>query len=137
MGFVSTKVLAFIAKREGTPFRVWGSGKAQREFIFAPDFENIMRAIHVDKLPIDDMMIISSAHEYTIREVVELIVKYMNFSGDVIFDTSKPEGILRKPTINDKFLNFSKNAGINLTSLEDGLKITVESFVENYPNVKK
>lgn len=127
----------YLAKREGTPFRVWGSGKAQREFIFAPDFENIMKAIHVDKLPIDDMMIISSAHEYTIREVVELIVKYMNFSGDVIFDTSKPEGIIRKPTVNHDFLNFLEKTNIKLTPIEDGLRQTIDYFVNNYNTIRK
>jgi GDP-L-fucose synthase len=118
-------------------FVVWGSGNAEREFIYAPDFAKIFKAIYIDNNEIDDMLIISSQREYKIKEVVELIVEYIGFKGKVIYDTTHPEGILRKPTISHKFEEFSKKANIKLTTLEEGLKLTIDDFIRNYDNVRK
>ena len=128
----------YLAKRGGDDFLiVWGSGNAEREFIFAPDFGEIFKAIHLDHIPIDDMMVVSSDKEYKIKDVVDIIVKHLDFTGKVVYDETRPEGILRKPTVSKSFSEFSKKANINLTSLEDGLKITIDNFVRNFNNVKK
>ena len=127
----------YIAKQKNTDLVVWGSGDAQREFIFAPDLEKIMKAIYIDKIEIDDMMIISSKNEYSIRQLVEIIVDVFEFRGNIIFDKSKPEGMLKKPTTNKRFLEFTEKTKIQLTSIEDGFKQTISYFVNNYNTVRK
>lgn len=127
----------YLAKNNGDDFFVWGSGNAEREFIFAPDFNQIFKAIHIDHLPMDDIMIVSSERQYKIKEVVDIIVKEFDFTGKIVYDVTKPEGILRKPTIKKNFFNFMEKANIKLTSLEDGLKITINNFNRNFNNVKK
>jgi GDP-L-fucose synthase len=127
----------YIAKRDNTPFHVWGSGNAEREFMYARDIGKVMKAIHLDKVDTSDIMIVSTGEQHTIRSVVELICKHMDFSGEVVYDTSKPEGILKKPTINDEFVDFSAKAGISLTSLDAGLELSVQDFIRRYPNVRK
>jgi GDP-L-fucose synthase len=127
----------YLAKKYNKDFIIWGSGAAEREFLYAPDLEQIMKAIHIDNYKIDDMMIISSKEQYTIKHIVDIIVDEFKFKGKVIFDKSKPEGILRKPTINDKFLSFIDANNIKLTSIENGLKHTIEYFNENYANIRK
>jgi hypothetical protein len=61
----------------------------------------------------------------------------MDFSGEVVYDASKPEGIMKKPTISDEFVDFSAKAGISLTSLDAGLELSVQDFIRRYPNVRK
>jgi GDP-L-fucose synthase len=128
----------YLAKREGNDhFCVWGSGNAEREFIYAPDFGEIFKAIHIDHMPVDDMMVVSSDKEYRIKDVVDIIVKHLDFTGKIVYDETRPEGILRKPTIKNSFTAFSVKSNIKLTSLEDGLKSTIDNFVRNFNNVKK
>lgn len=127
----------YLAKQNKTDFVIWGSGNAQREFIFASDLEKIMKAIYVDKANIDDMMIISSKNEYSIKEIVKIIVDIFNFKGNVVFDTTKPEGIFKKPTMNNSFLKFIEDNNIELTDINDGLKQTINYFVSNYNSIRK
>ena len=58
----------------------------------------------------------------------------MNYDGSIIFDENMPNGILRKPSINDKFKTIFSNH--KFTQLSDGLKITIDHFVEKYPNIR-
>lgn len=127
----------YLAKQNNTDFVIWGSGNAQREFIFAPDLEKIMKAIYIDNVNIDDMMIISSKNEYSIKEIVKTIVDIFDFKGNVIFDTTKPEGIFKKPTVNNTFLKFIENNNIQLTDIKEGLKQTINYFVNNYTTIRK
>jgi len=127
----------YLAKRDNTPFHVWGSGNAEREFMYASDIGKVMKAIHLDKIDTSNIMIVSTGEQHTIRSVVELICKHMDFSGEVVYDASKPEGIMKKPTISDEFVDFSAKAGISLTSLDAGLELSVQDFIRRYPNVRK
>ena len=44
----------------------------------------------------------TNTEEVSIREVVNIITEIMDFNGDVLFDTSKPDGQFRKPSDNIK-----------------------------------
>lgn len=126
----------YLAKRDNTPFVVWGSGMARREFIYSEDINKVLRAIHLDSCQSVDMMIVSSDEEYSIRNIVACICKHMGFTGEVIYDTSMPEGIMRKPTDSSSFRRFREKAAIALTSLDEGIAKTINNFLENYPNVR-
>lgn len=126
----------YLAKRDNTPFVVWGSGNAEREFMFASDLGKVLKSIHLEHIDAKDMMIVSPGKEYTIRFIVDLICKNMEYDGLVVYDTTKPEGIMKKPTINHDFIDFVDRADIWLTSLEDGIYSAVQDFVRRYPNVR-
>lgn len=127
----------YLAKRDNTPFVVWGSGNAEREFMFASDLGKVLKSIHLEHIDAKDMMIVSPGKEYTIRFIVDLICKNMEYDGLVVYDTTKPEGILRKPTINHDFIDFIDRADISLTSIEEGIYFAVQDFIRRYPNVRK
>ena len=59
----------------------------------------------------------------------------MNFKGNIVYDRSMPDGILRKPTDTKVFNNLFPN--FNWTSIEDGIKESVNYFNKNYPKVRK
>ena len=67
--------------------------------------------------------------------MVDLIVENMNFKGNVIYDTDKPEGQFRKPSDNSKLRSYLPD--FKFTPIEVGMKKTVEWFIENYEKARK
>lgn len=124
----------YLAKKNNTVFEVWGSGKPLREFIYSQDVADIIDLL-LEKYDGTEPVIISNPKEYTIKDVVDLIVKYMEFEGEVVWLSDKPDGQFRKPSSNQKLLSII--ADYNFTPLEEGLKTTIEWFNENYETVRK
>jgi GDP-L-fucose synthase len=125
----------YLSKLNNKPFIVWGEGKALREFLFSEDLGRILYKIHIDDVTIPNTMIVSPGKEWSIREAVNIIISKFNFSGELIFDKTKPEGIMRKPTNNNLFNVHFPN--FKFTDLKNGLEKTIEDFLEKYPNIRK
>lgn len=126
----------YLAKRDGTPLRVWGSGDCEREFAYAPDIARAVWQIHMDERPeMPVSMIVSPASAYTIRYTVERIREAMGFEGAVIWETDKPEGILRKPTINHRFTKCYPT--FQFTPFERGITETCKFVQQNYDSIRK
>jgi len=121
------------AKQNNTEFKVWGNGKPQREFMYVEDLARIIENIDKQNISFSNM-IVSPSIEYTIKDIVYMIAKYMNFDGPIIFDENMPNGIMRKPSLNDKFKNNFPN--FKFTQLSDGLNKTIDYFIEKYPNIR-
>lgn len=124
----------YLAKLNNVPFKIWGSGKALREFIYCEDIANLTNWA-LENYNDSEPIIFTTSHEISIRDVVELIVNAFNFKGKVIFDTSKPEGQFRKPSDNSKLKSYLPN--FKFTSIETGIKKSVDWFIENYDNARK
>lgn len=105
---------------------VWGTGGASREFLFAGDFAQAAeRAIEVDVDP--DPINIGTGKEIKISELVSKVCEIMQYKGDIIYDTSKPDGQPRRcldTTKAKEKLGFEAH-----TSLHDGLIKTVEFYM--------
>ena len=125
----------YLSKLNNKSFTVWGEGKALREFLFSEDLGRILYKIHIDDVTIPNTMIVSPGKEWSIREAVNIIISKFNFSGELIFDKTKPEGIMRKPTNNNLFNVHFPN--FKFTDLKNGLEKTIEDFLEKYPNIRK
>lgn len=126
----------YLAKITHTPMEIWGSGKAEREFVYAKDIAVLIKNIYQQNIHIkDNCLIVSPDDIYTIEEVVYLIAKIMKFSGKIQFDSSKPEGILRKNSSNTKFRKYFPD--FKFTSIENGLSLTIEYFLKNYNMLRK
>ena len=126
----------YLAKKNGTDFLVWGSGKAEREFVYAGDMASIIKQIHIGKMEnLPNLMIVSPGYVHTIAEVVEVVVKHIGFNGKVFFDSSKPEGIMRKNADNSLFRKHFPN--FTFTDLDNGLAKTIDYFLKNYKSVRK
>lgn len=122
----------FLAKRDDTPFVVWGSGAPKREFIYAPDVAKLtMWALDNPEYL---NVILSPGEEISIKHVALEIASAMDFQGEVIFDDTKPDGQFRKPTrslLKDILPNFE------FTPFEEGIKETVDWFSAEYDGCKK
>ena len=124
----------YLAKKNRKTFEVWGDGTPLREFVYSKDVANIVDLL-IQKYEGTDPVIISNPTEYSIKQVVDLIVEYMGFKGKVKWLTDKPNGQHRKPSSNAKLLSIIGE--YNFTTLEKGLKESIEWFILNYPKVRK
>ena len=124
----------FLARENKTKLVIWGSGNPLREFIFSKDIAKLTEWV-LDNYNENEPIILSTSEEISIKNVVDIIVEIMNFKGDVIYDTTKPEGQFRKPSDNTKIKNYLPN--FKFTPFYDGLKETIEYFEKNYNVIRK
>lgn len=118
----------YLAKRDKTPLKIWGNGTAKRELLFADDLAKIlMQIIDLNKIP--QRVIVSRNGEVSIKELVEILCKVSNFTGEVIWETDKPNGIMSRPT--DLTVLKSLIGEPNYTDLEEALKTSYQWF-EDY-----
>lgn len=113
---------------------IWGSGEAKREFIYAKDLCKIMITAmrNIDKTHTHKGFLnCGLGDEISIKELATLIKEITNFKGELKFDTSKPEGTMRRAIDSSKFLNLIKFE--NKTNFKEGLiKINKFFLFNNY-----
>jgi len=117
------------AKREGEKeVVVWGTGKASREFLYVEDAaEGIIKATELYSKP--KPVNLGTGSEITIKDLVTLIAKLTDFHGDLIWDTSKPDGQPRRRLDTGRAKReFCFEAQIKL---EDGLKRTIDWYTKH------
>jgi len=124
----------YLAKKNKTDFTVWGSGKPLREFIYSKDIAKIAEWA-LFNYEGTDPLIISGDEEISIKDLVGLLVDEFKFKGKVIFDKTKPDGQLRKPSDNSKIKELLPD--FEYTPFEQGIKETVNWFIENYDEARK
>ena len=124
----------YLAKKNNTDFRVWGSGRPLREFIYSKDVARLTEWI-LENYNEEEPIILSTSEEISIRDVVDLIVKHLDFDGQVVWESHKPDGQFRTQSDNSKLLSYIPE--FKFTSLDEGLKETIKWFVDNYKTCKK
>jgi len=123
----------YLAKKDGKPLVVWGTGKPLREFIFSKDVAKLsLWALR--KYNEETPIIFSGGQEISIKDLVNTIAKLMDYKGEITFDKTKPDGQFRKPSDTKKLRKFLPN--LKLTPLEKGLKVTIDWFIKNYPKIR-
>ena len=112
---------------------IWGTGKPLREFTFARDAAKIILWLaenYNGEKPVN----IGNPDQVSIANLASAIAGEMRYSGTIRFDNTKPDGQYMKPSSN-QFLRSLGWKG-EYTPLREGLKETINSFKERYPNVR-
>jgi GDP-L-fucose synthase len=126
----------YIAKKEGTPFTIWGSGTPLRQFIYSLDLAEltvwVMREYHS---PDPITLSVDESAEVSIKDVALAVAKAMKFEGEVVFDTTKADGQFKKTACNKKLRSYRPD--YNFTSMEEGIQKSVDWFLENYETARK
>lgn len=109
---------------------VWGTGMPKREFMYAEDLAKAVVFLLKNKSAseIGEFINIGTGEEITILELAELIKEVVGFKGRIVFDTSKPDGTMRKLMDVSRINNLGWHAQ---TSLKDGIKLVYEDFLNN------
>ena len=104
---------------------VWGTGKATREFLYVEDAARGL-LLAAEKLTTSEPINIGAGFEISIKTLVELIARLTGFSGELVWDTSKPDGQPRRcldTSRAERLLGFKAT-----TPFEDGLAKTIEWY---------
>jgi len=114
------------AKIKGDPsVGLWGTGSPKREFMYVDDLANA--CLHLMQHYNEKQFLnIGTGEDITIAELAELIKAVTNYGGEIVWDTTKPNGTPRK------LLDVSKVHALGWKhniSLEDGIKRTYADFL--------
>ena len=127
----------YLAKKNDTDFNVFGTGKPMRQFIYANDLANIIYRLICDDNETDSFLCLSEETEHSVKNLAEMIADIYEFKGNIVYDTTKSDGQLRKPVTNLRMRQNPLFKDYKGTSLEDGLKKTIEWFNKNYETLRK
>ncbi|RQO36085.1 GDP-fucose synthetase [Herminiimonas sp. KBW02] len=115
---------------------VWGTGTPMREFLYSDDMANA--CLHLLEQPEGQLeSLFSDVHpplvnvgcgtDLTIRELAELIRQIVGFSGKLVFDTTKPDGTMRKLLDVNKMTQLGWQAS---TSMRDGITMAYQTYLK-------
>lgn len=118
---------------------VWGSGKAKREFLFVDDMADAsLFVLGLNKNtyqentdPMLSHINIGCGKDFSINEVAQILKKVIGFKGDIVFDSSKPDGTKRKLIDITKLSSMGWRSRIEF---EEGLIQTYAWFLSNQAN---
>lgn len=120
---------------------VWGSGTPMREFLHVDDMA--AASVHVMDLdpqtysensdPMLSHINVGTGVDCTIRELAETMMAVTGYKGDLVFDSSKPDGTPRKLMDVSKLRKLGWSASI---PLKQGLEQTYQWFLEQSGNIK-
>ncbi|GGF60866.1 GDP-L-fucose synthase family protein [Wenyingzhuangia marina] len=122
------------AKLNGnTPVELWGSGTPMREFLFVDDMAKSVVFALENVLP-EHLYNVGTGEDLTIKELAETIQKVVGHTGNIIWDSSKPDGTPRKLMDISKMHNLGWKHQIEL---QEGIEKTYAWFLENIENFKQ
>ena len=106
------------------PVEVWGTGTPRREFLYVDDLADALVFL-MRRYAGADHVNIGTGSDITVAELARMIARVVGYEGELVFDTSKPDGMPRK------LLDTSRIAGLGWrarTGLEDGLAATYDWY---------
>lgn len=114
------------AKLAGAPsVTMWGTGTPRREFLFADDLaEACLHLLTLTDPP--SLVNVGAGSDVTISELAELVARTVEYEGEILNDTSKPDGTPRKLMDSSLIASLGWQA---TTALEEGLRVAYEDFL--------
>jgi len=116
------------AKENGTKsVTCWGDGSPLREFLYVDDLANLCVFL-MNNYSGNETVNAGSRKELTIKQLTEMVARTVGYDGEILWDTSRPNGTPRK------LLDVSKAAALGWTystELEDGIRLSYEDFLNN------
>ena len=107
---------------------IWGTGQPRREFLHVDDAAQACLFL-MENYDQPEIINIGSGIDHTIEEMARLIQRISGYSGQLVFDTSKPDGMMKKQLNVQKINRLGWQASIDL---EKGLTETYADFCRNY-----
>lgn len=116
------------AKQEGLPtVTCWGDGSPLREFLYVDDLANLCVFL-MNHYSGNETVNAGTGRELTIRELTERVARVVGYEGEILWDTSKPNGTPRK------LLDVSKARALGWearTPLDEGIALAYADFLHN------
>ena len=106
----------------------FGTGTPKREFLYVDDMAEACIKLMNEYEDCTSTINIGTGEDITIKDLVELVSKSVEYRGNIRWDTSKPDGTPRKVLNIQKIIDLGWRPKV---SLEEGIKKTIEWFVQN------
>ena len=105
---------------------LWGTGKPQRELMEVDDFARALTLV-INKYDDEETINIGVGKDQTIREIAQIIKEVIGFNGEIVWDTTKPDGTPRKLLEISKLRTLGFEPQLNL---KEGVAKTYKWFLE-------
>ena len=112
---------------------LWGSGTPMREFLHVDDVASAALYALDNVLP-EHLYNVGYGSDLTIKELAEKIQSIVGHKGEIVWDSTKPDGTPRKWMDSSKMMSLGWKPQV---SLEEGIKTTYHWYLENIENFKK
>ena len=113
--------------------KLWGSGTPMREFLHVDDLAKAVVFSVKNTLP-ENLYNVGTGRDVTIKQLAEIIQKAVGHQGEIVWDSSKPDGTPRKLMDSGKLNALGWKDSI---ALSDGIKATYSWFLNNQENFKE
>lgn len=116
------------ARITNKPFvELWGTGKPLREFLYVDDMAEACLFL-MENYEGNDFINIGSGQEISIKDLAEIIKTVIGFHGEIVFDTSKPDGTPRRVLDNTK---IEKTGWKPKVDMEEGIRREYEYYMNH------
>jgi nucleoside-diphosphate-sugar epimerase len=127
IGAVIRKVVE--AKQNNLPEIVcWGTGAPLRQFIYSKDVGPIMKKIMLEYNDCFSPINIGSPYEVSIKDITNIIAECANYKGNIVWDTTKPDGQMRKYLQTNKLLRLFD---VQYTDIKVAIKETIDWYTQH------
>jgi len=112
--------------KNASEMTLWGTGSPMREFLHADDLAEACLFL-MENYNESELVNIGTGEDVTIKNLADLVKQIVGFQGEIIWDTSKPDGTPRK------LMDVSKLHGLgwhHKIALEDGIKLAYQDFLK-------
>jgi len=113
-------------EKSASEMTLWGTGSPMREFLHADDLAEACLFL-MENYNESELVNIGTGEDVTIKNLAALVKQIVGFQGEIIWDTSKPDGTPRK------LMDVSKLHGLgwhHKIALEDGIKLAYQDFLK-------
>jgi GDP-L-fucose synthase len=105
---------------------IWGDGTSRREFMYAGDLADAILRAAADIHEIPDLMNCGLGRDYSINEFYQSVADIIGWSGDFVYDLTKPTGMTQKLCSIERQVGWGWSAS---TSMNDGILKTYEFYL--------
>lgn len=125
-GHVIPSMMTKFNNSDGKSVTFWGDGTPNREFMYADDLADAC-VFSMNNFSSGELVNVGSGENISIKELANKIASVVGYSGDINWDTSRPNGTPNRPldTTKIKSLGWSPKHSLN-----EGLKKTYQWFIE-------
>jgi GDP-L-fucose synthase len=115
------------AKSSGAPqVTCWGTGKPLREFLYADDLAGACVFL-MQRYGEEQFINVGYGSDISVRELAELVGRIVGFKGQILWDTSKPDGTPRKLMDSSRLFALGWKPRVDL---ETGIRLAYEAFLQ-------
>jgi GDP-L-fucose synthase len=107
----------------------WGTGKPLREFLYADDLARACVFL-MENYREEQFINVGFGSDLSIKELAETVKRVIGFPGEIVWDSSKPDGTPRKLMDSSRLFALGWRPQVNL---EEGIRLSYQDFLKRFP----